>query len=155
MNDESGETLESDADADDEGWVPLEDRTGEADAEQTGPFGGVTDDSQLNDSEGDDDALYPWASGRGSTSGDAPWLGEEPEEFDGPDVPGYVEWLGQLGVYSAVLGLALAVGGVSLAAGDIQPYANMFLTISLAVVFGAMLLGIVFQAFASDVGFSE
>lgn len=153
MNDESEATAESDADG--EGWVPLEDRERETDAEQTGPFGSVTDDSQADGPEGDDDALYPWASGRGSTSGDAPWLGEEPEEFDEPDVPWYVEWLGQLGVYSAVFGLALAVGGVSLAAGDIQPYANMFLTISLAVVFGAMLLGLVFQAFTSDIGFSE
>ena len=153
MNDESGETAESDAD--EETWVPLEDRMAETDTEQTGPFGGVTDDSQVDEPEGDDDALYPWASGRGSTSGDAPWLGEESEEFDEPDVPGYVEWLGQIGVYSAVIGLVLAVGGVSLAAGDVQPYANMFLTISLAVVFGAMLLGIVFQAFASDIGFSE
>ncbi|PSP19302.1 hypothetical protein BRC62_02090 [Halobacteriales archaeon QH_10_67_13] len=154
MNDESEESAESDAD--EEGWVPLEDRIDETGGEQTGPFGGVVDgDSQVDEPEGDDDALYPWASGRGSTNGDAPWLGAEPDEFDGPDVPGYVEWLGQVGVYSAVLGLALAVGGVSLAAGDIQPYANMFLTISLAVVFGAMLLGIVFQAFASDVGFSE
>ena len=138
-----------------EGWVPLEDRAEEQSSETLDAFGGVNSEGDLNpfsddDTEGDDDALYPWAEGRGSTSGDAPWVGgDPPEEVVGPDVPGYVEWVGQSGVYLGVAGLALALAGVSLASVNVQPFANMALVFSLVAVFVAMFLGIVFQVYVS------
>ena len=145
-----------DADADPDEWVPLEDRTDDGNTEQLNPFGGVTDedDSRVADgTEGDDDGLYPWAQGRGSTSGDAPWQKEDlPDEqlATEPDVPGSVNWLGQIGVYLGVIAVVLAVGGVSLAAADIQPIANMALVASLVLISGAMLVAIVFQVYASE-----
>jgi len=141
-----------------EEWVPLEERDTESSSENLQPFGSVTGDENTpqpsadDEWEGDDDALFPWASGRGSTSGDAPWLGEEPpEEALEPDhdVPRHVELLGQSGVYLGVGALFLAVGGVSLASVDIQPLANIAIVASLGVVSGAMFLGIVFQAYVS------
>jgi len=141
-----------------EEWVPLEERETESSPENPRPFGGVTGDentprpSDDEEWEGDDDALYPWASGRGSTSGDAPWLGEElPDETvePGHDVPRYVEWVGQSGVYLGVGALFLAVGGVSLASVDVQPLANIAMVASIGTIFGAMFLGIVFQAYVS------
>lgn len=141
-----------------EAWVPLEEREQEGSSETPKPFGGVTGDenepasSAADEWEGDDDALFPWASGRGSTSGDAPWLGEEPpeESFDsGPDVPRHIEVIGQSGVYLGVGALLLAIGGLSMASVDIQPLANIALVVSLGTVFGAMFLGIVFQAYVS------
>jgi hypothetical protein len=148
----------SDSDADPaEEWVPVEDRGDEQSSESLHPFGGVSSDDGVltpddDEWDGDDDALYPWASGRGSTSGDAPWAGGElPDETLEPeyDVPWYVEWIGQSGVYLGVGALALAIGGISMAAVDIQPYANIAFVFSFVLVFSAMLLGIVFQAYVS------
>ena len=142
----------------DESWVPLEEREQESAAENPQPFGGVTGDendarsSADEEWEGDDDSLYPWASGRGSTSGDAPWLGETPPDEalePGYDVPWYVEWIGQSGVYLGVGALFLAIGGVLLASLNVQPLGNIAIVASLGTVFGAMLLGIVFQAYVS------
>jgi hypothetical protein len=141
-----------------ESWVPLEERETESSPENLQPFGGVTGDendprsSADEEWEGDDDSLYPWASGRGSTSGDAPWLGESPPEETlepGHDVPRYIEWIGQSGVYLGVGALFLALGGISLASADVQPMGNIAIVASLGTIFGAMFLGIVFQAYVS------
>lgn len=142
----------------DEPWEPLEEREQESAPENLQPFGGVTGDendprtADDEEWEGDDDSLYPWATGRGSTSGDAPWLGEEPpEESFEPDydVPRYVEWIGQSGVYLGVGALFLAIGGVSLTSVDIQPLGNIAIVASLGTILGAMVLGIVFQVYVS------
>lgn len=138
---------------DTEGWVPVEDRAESQSGETLDPFGGVNNEEEvdpLDDTEGDDDALYPWATGRGSTSGDAPWVGGEPpeEEFEPEyDVPGYVEMVGQSGVYLGVAALVLAIAGVSLASVNVQPFANMALVFSLAAILVAMFLGLVFQMY--------
>lgn len=140
-----------------ENWVPLEDRAEEQSSEGLHPFGGVNSEEDLpssaeEDWDGDDDGMYPWASGRGSTSGDAPWLGDDlPDETVEPayNVPWYIELVGQSGVYLGVGALGLAILGVSLASFDIQPYANMALVFSIGIIFVAMFLGMLFQAYVS------
>jgi hypothetical protein len=152
MRDSTDTEPEADAESTEE-WVPLEDRREEKDtASPAQPFGSVNEKEAVDSEDGHDDAMYPWAEGRGSTSGDAPWLGDDPQEGAvGPsyDVPRYVEILGQSGVYLGVAALALAIGGVLLAAVDIQPYGNMAIVFSLAGIVAAMLLGVVFQVYVS------
>jgi len=134
-------------------WVPLEERTEEKESSSPAqPFGSVGDEEAVDSEDGHDDAMYPWAEGRGSTSGDAPWLGDNLEEGAvGPsyDVPRYVERLGQSGVYLGAVALALAIGGVLLVAVDVQPYGNMAIVFSLVGIVAAMLLGVVFQVYVS------
>jgi hypothetical protein len=143
---------EPDADANPaEEWVPLEDREEES-SEPAQPFGSVGGEEDVDSEAGHDDAMYPWAEGRGSTSGDAPWLGDNPPEGavePGYDVPRYVERVGQSGVYLGGVAVALAIGGVLLAAVDIQPYGNMAIVFSLVGIIAAMLLGVVFQVYVS------
>jgi len=78
----------------------------------------------------------------------APGMGESVEE---PDTPWLVDALGQLGVRLGVVSVLLAVVGIAAAGVGMQPFGSVAIVASLVMVTTAMLLGMVFQAFAGDV----
>jgi hypothetical protein len=71
--------------------------------------------------------------------------------IEDPDPPWPIAWAGELGVYLAVLAVVLAVVGVTLAGLRIQPLGNVAIVASLGLVTVAMLFGMVFQAYISDI----
>lgn len=80
---------------------------------------------------------------------DVPWY-FSPVSVEEPDPPPIVDRLGSVGVYLSIGALALAVMGVGAAAAGIQPLGNAVITLGLVLGIVAMLLGMVFQTFASD-----
>jgi len=68
-----------------------------------------------------------------------------------PDPPWPIAWAGELGVYLGVLAVVLAVVGVTLAGLGVQPIGNVAIAASLGLVSVAMLFGMVFQAYISDI----
>ena len=137
-------------------WVPVEDRADSRSIETTQPSDEITGSEyrgRATESSGDD-GLYPWAPGQGSTSGDTPShpgrLSDDVVDTE-TDAPTHVQWLGQIGIYLGVIAVFCAGSGVTLAALSIQPSGNILMVLSLIIVTGAMLLGLIFQAYASDV----
>ncbi len=77
----------------------------------------------------------------------APGAGSQVEE---PDTPWLVDALGQLGVRLGVVSVILAIVGIAAAGVGMQPFGSVAIVASLAMVTVAMLLGMVFQAYAGD-----
>lgn len=77
----------------------------------------------------------------------APGTGQRVEE---PETPWIVETLGQLGVRLGVVSVLLAVLGIVATGVGMQPFGSVAIVASLVMVSTAMLLGMVFQAYAGD-----
>lgn len=111
------------------------------------PAGGADEPEQYDvGSFGFGKTMEPRTEGPGWDPEQAPDSGEENE----PEPPWYVYWVGQIGVYLAVVAVALAASGVTLAWLGVYPYGNVAITFSLVFGVLAMLLGIVFQVYRSD-----
>lgn len=94
------------------------------------------------------EARDQWAP-EGVDPEDVPWY-FSPVSVDDPNPPAIVDRLGSVGIVLVAIALVLAVIGVAAAAVGIQPFGNAAITLSLGLGAIAMLFGLVFQAFASD-----
>jgi|APHM01.1.fsa_nt_gi hypothetical protein len=73
------------------------------------------------------------------------------QRVEEPDTHWLVEALGQLGVRLGVVSVLLAVLGIAAAGAGMQPFGNVAIVGSLVMVSVAMVLGMVFQAYTSNI----
>ena len=70
--------------------------------------------------------------------------------MDDADLPKVVEVGGSIGVKLGVVSIGLAIVGVVAASVHVQPFGNVAIVLSLVLISIAMVLGMLFQAYAFD-----
>lgn len=91
---------------------------------------------------------YPRPQGGRETAGKLP----TDDEADPPEI---IEAVGQFGIYLGVASLGLTAFGVPAMYVGFQPYGNVAVTLAVAGVTVAMILGMVYQAYVGDYEFGR
>ena len=96
-------------------------------------------------------ATQPWLQDDPESAGSSPATADDTD--DGP--PWLLEAIGQIGIYIGIVSVGLTVFGIPAMYVGLQPYGNVAITLAIAGVSVAMVLGMVYQAYVSDSPFGN